>query len=137
MQPNLYEMSSVKKNIKSGNVKKVVPKVSGVARFTKAFRAKTGNAKINKKIMEDYRKLISEKKLEYTKLAFQPAADRIYVWVEIEKDDLKEKGMFYLAEAEVNARYSQTSACLDAMVVNKRHGLAVPDMYSYYIEIRK
>jgi len=136
--------------MKSRSVKKVTPKASDAPRPAKAVSAK--NATINraekivsdyrklisKKIINDCRKLISEKNLAYTKLAFQPAEDRIYMWAEIAEDDLRAKGMFYLAVAEVNGRFSQkTPLCLDAMVVNKRHGLAIPDMYNYYVEVRK
>src|SRR6218665_1352813 len=131
-------MSSVKKSMKSRSVKKVTPKASDAPRPAKAVSAK--NATINRaeKIVSDCRKLISEKNLAYTKLAFQPAEDRIYMWAEIAEDDLRAKGMFYLAVAEVNGRFSQkTPLCLDAMVVNKRHGLAIPDMYNYYVEVRK
>lgn len=85
---------------------------------------------LKKDIINAYIQLIREKKLACTKLAYHITGEKIFMWVEIEENDLQMKGKFYLAGAEINALYyERTHIYLDTMVVNKRHGFAIPEQY--------
>lgn len=85
---------------------------------------------LKKDIINAYIQLIRDKKLACTKLAYHITGEKIFMWVEIEENDLQMKGKFYLAGAEINALYYEnTDIYLDTMVVNKRHGFAIPEQY--------
>jgi len=64
------------------------------------------------------------------KLAFKSSHDKLYVWAEVNEDDIATEDSLIMVTASVNEKFQGTGFTVSLMYVEDRHELSIPSNYS-------
>jgi hypothetical protein len=92
--------------------------------MSKLVRQQTSMSFI-KRLIYDYLKELKQRKTPL-RLALSLSDSKILVWAEIENDDEVAEDALLLAEAKINAAYSQYGFYVDSTILEKRDNISTP-----------
>jgi hypothetical protein len=80
-------------------------------------------------ILKEYIQELTERKIKLNKLAFDLTASKVLVWAEVYDDDEEAIDSLILAEAKINANYSQYGFYISTTTVEVSDQLPIPSQY--------
>lgn len=97
--------------------------------FIHDYAIQNGSAYFITKMVEAYFSELIQVKSKPTKIALELSNSKILVWAEIVEDDEVMENALILAEAKINAHFSQFGFHISTTIIENSDDLQVPDHY--------